>query len=70
MHPCVKTHTHKHTHTFISLFSRTTWVNRHQKGKPFWILLKQETMGWQWHPLDHVQIICTTLQTVDSSRHN
>ena len=37
-----------HTYTFIRLtafFSRTTWVSRHQKGKPFWILLKQEMMG-------------------------
>ena len=25
-----------------AFFLRTTWVNRHQKGKPFWILLKQE----------------------------
>jgi len=25
--------------------------------------MKQETMGWQWHQLDHVQIICTSLQT-------
>ena len=25
--------------------SRTTWVNQHQKGKPFWILLEQEMMG-------------------------
>jgi len=33
------------------------------KVKPFWILMKQETMGWQWHPLDYMQIICTTLQT-------
>jgi len=38
-------HTHKHTHTFNGLFSRTIWVSRHQKGKPFWILLKQEMMG-------------------------
>jgi len=50
-------------HTFNGLFSRTTWVSRHQKGKPFWILLKQEMMGWQWHQLDHMQIICTTLKT-------
>jgi len=50
-------------YTFIGLFSRTTWVSRHQKGTPFWILRKQETMGWQWHQLDHMQIICTTLQT-------
>jgi len=25
--------------------------------------MKQETMGWQWHQLDHMQIICTLLQT-------
>jgi len=30
---------------FNGLFSGTTWVSRHQKGKPFWILLKQEMMG-------------------------
>jgi len=23
----------------------------------------QETMGWQWHQLDHTRIICTFLQT-------
>jgi len=50
-------------HTFNGLFPRTTWVSWHQKGKPFWILLKQEMMGWQWHQLDHMQIICTTLRT-------
>jgi len=22
-------------------------------------------MAWQWHPLDHMQIICTLLQTDD-----
>jgi len=48
---------------FNGLFSRTTWESRHQKGRPFWILLEQETMGWQWHHLDHIQIICTSLQT-------
>jgi len=40
----------------------TTWISRHQKSKPFWILMKQEMMGWQWHQLDHIQIICTLLQ--------
>jgi len=24
--------------------------------------MKQEMMGWQWHQLDHRQIICTLLQ--------
>jgi len=32
-------------------------------GKPFWILLEQEMMGWQWHQLDHMHIMCTSLQT-------
>jgi len=26
-------------------------------------LMKQEIMGWPWHQLDHMQIICTSLQT-------
>ena len=50
-------------HPFNGLFSRTTWVSRHQKGKPFWILLYQEMIGRQWHQLDQMQIICTLLQT-------
>ena len=50
-------------HPFNGLFSRTTWISWHQKGKPFWILLEQEIMGWHWHQLDHMQIICTSLQT-------
>ena len=44
-------------------FSRTTWVGRYQKDKPFWILLKQDMMGWKWHQLNHMQIICNLLQT-------
>jgi len=47
----------------LMAFSRTTWVSRHQKGEPFWILLEQEMMGCQWHQLDHMQIIRTSLQT-------
>jgi len=47
---------------FNGFFSSTTWVSWH-KGKPFWILLQQQMMGWQWHQLDHMQIICTSLQT-------
>jgi len=49
-------------HRFNGLFSRTTWVSPHQKGKPFSILLERETMGWPWHQLNHMQIICTSLQ--------
>jgi len=25
--------------------------------------MKQETKGWQWYQLDHMHIICTSLQT-------
>ena len=38
-------------HPFNGLFSGTTWVSQHKKGKPFWILLEQEMMGWQWHQM-------------------
>ena len=31
----------------------------------FWTLMKQEMIGWQWHQLDHVQLIYTSLQTDD-----
>jgi len=48
----------------------TTWVSQHQKGKPFWILPEQEMMGWQWHQLDHMQIICTSLQTDNRSSNS
>jgi len=34
-----------------------------RKVKPVWILSKQEMMGWQWHQLDHMQTIYTSLQT-------
>ena len=57
-------------HYYIHLtafFSRTTWVSRCQKSKPFWILLEQEMTEWQWHQLDHMQIICTSLQTDNHS---
>jgi len=47
----------------LTVFSRKTWVCQHQKGKPLWILMKQETMGWQWLQLDHMQIIFISLQT-------
>ena len=46
----------------LTAFFRTTRVSRHQKGKRFWILLEQEMMGWQWHQLDCMQIICTSLR--------
>ena len=42
-------------HPFTGFFSRTTRVSCHQKGT--------RDDGWQWHQLDHKQIICTSLQT-------
>jgi len=48
-------------HLFNGLFSRTTWVSRYQP--PIWILMNQQMMGWRWRQLDHMQIICTSLQT-------
>jgi len=28
--------------------------------------MKQEMMGWQWHQLDHMQIICTSSLHTDN----
>jgi len=50
-------------HSFNGLFSRTTWVSRHQKSrtilvKPIWIYWTRDS-EWQWHQLGHMQI-CTS----------
>jgi len=50
------------------LFSRTTWVSQHQKGKPFWILMKQEQQEMMRHQLDHMHITSTSLQTDNNAR--
>jgi len=51
-------------HPFNGIFYRSTWVSRHQKSKPFWILLEEEMMGWhQLDDMQKLQIICTSLQT-------
>jgi len=52
-------------HPFNGLFSRTTWVNRYHKGKISLDLTESRddgVLGWQWHQLDHMQTICTSLQ--------
>jgi len=42
-----------------------------RKVKPIWILMKQETIGWQWHQLDHMQITCTAIQiSMPASHHS
>ena len=41
----------RHTNPFKGPFSGTTRVSQYQKGKPIWILLKQETVsgsGIRW----------------------
>jgi len=53
-------------HPFNGLFSRTAWISRYQKGKTSLDLNEargDEVLGWQWHQLDHMQTICTSLQT-------
>jgi len=53
-------------HPFNSLFSRTTWVSWHHKGITSLDLNEARdagVSGWQWHQLDHMQTICTLLQT-------
>jgi len=32
--------------------------------------MKQETIGWQWHQLDHMQIICTSCHTDNHAPHH
>ena len=52
-------------HPFNDLFSRTTWVRWYQKGKTSLDLNEARddgVLGWQWHQLDHMQTICTSLQ--------
>jgi len=51
---------------FNGLFSRKLWVSLYQKGKTIVsISTRQEVLGlgMQWHQLDHMQTICTSLQT-------
>jgi len=53
-------------HPFYGLFSRTTWVSRYQNGKTILDLNEARdygVLGWQWHQLDHMQTMCTLLQT-------
>ena len=50
-------------HYTTDRFTEPPWVGWYQKEKTFWILLKQEMTEWQWHHLDHMQVICTSLQT-------
>jgi len=50
----------RNKHPFNGPLSGTTRLSQYQKGKPIWILLKQDSK-WQWHQLGHMQV-CTSLQ--------
>ena len=53
-------------HPFNGPFSRTTWVSRYRKGKTGLDLNEARDdgiLGWQWHQLDRMQTICTSLPT-------
>jgi len=50
-------------HPFNGLFSQ---VSRYRKGKTSADLNEARddgVLGWQWHQLDHMQTVCTSLQT-------
>ena len=47
---------------FNGLFSRTTWVSQHQKGKSNLDFTGARESEWQWHQLGRMQV-CTSLQT-------
>jgi len=53
---------HTHTHLFNSPLSRTTLVNRYQKGKTNLDFTEARDSEWQWHQVGHMQV-CTSLQT-------
>ena len=53
---------HTHTHTFNGPVSRTTRVDRYQKGKTNLDFTEARDSEWQWHHLGCVQV-CTSLQT-------
>ena len=61
-HPSVSNHWQQQQHPFYGLFSSATWISQYHSGS-----MKQEMMGWQWHQLDHMQIICTLLHASTSS---
>jgi len=62
---CRNYYYHFYTHLTAS-FSAAIWVSRYQRGKTSLDLNEARddgVLGWQWHQLDHMQTICTSLQT-------
>ena len=56
------THTHTHTHLFNGRCSRKIWISQQQKGRTILDSTEARDDGWHCHQLDHIQIICTSLQ--------
>jgi len=54
--------THTHTRMFNGLFSRTTWVSRHQKGRTILDFIKARDDGMAVLSAARMQIICTLPQ--------
>jgi len=53
-------------YTHLTASFPETWVSRYQKGITSLDLNKVRddgVLGWQWHQLDHMQTVCTSLQT-------
>jgi len=46
-HPFRERSIHFYNNTRLTAFFRTNYVCWRQKGKPLWILIKQEIMEWQ-----------------------
>jgi len=53
-----------HTQSFIGRFSRTARIGWYQKDRTILDFLKQ------WHQLDHMHVICASLQTVTPAPHH
>ena len=52
-------------HPFNGLFSRTTWASQYQRQNQSGFKWSKRLWGFgmKWHQLDHMQTICTSLQT-------
>jgi len=53
-------------YTNLTASSRTTWVCQYQIDKTSLDLNEardDRVLRWQWHQLDHMQTVCTLLQT-------
>jgi len=57
---------HYYYYTRLTASSTTTWISQYQKGKTSLDLngaRDNGVLGWHWRQLDHLLIICTSVQT-------